>query len=355
MSNKLEKIRNSDSKNLPLATELGSTTKSTASPSLALSLRPTNSTNFLDNRIEKQPEKQPENLPAIDEKIPSVRSSEASFFNYVHQIQKFPLLTLEEEKEYGEKFQKTGDKNAAKMLIQSHLRLVVKIASKFRSYGLPVVDLVSEGNVGLIQAVKKFDPSKGFRFSTYAMWWIKSYMQEHILKSWSLVKIGTTAAQKKLFFNLRKIKKRLKTNETGNLLPSDIKTIAHDLNVSEREVVDMNARLQNSDSSLNQAIGYNSDGDDGAEMGDKIASPIINQEQIAINNQEKFRHEILLKQAIEQLNEREKDIILKRQLEENPPTLDDLSKVYNVSKERVRQIEATALEKMKKFIKANSK
>jgi RNA polymerase sigma-32 factor len=284
--------------------------------------------------------------------LPKVRSSEASFYHYLQEIQKFPLLTFEEEQKYGERFQKTGDKEAARMLIQSHLRLVVKIASKFRTYGLPIVDLVSEGNVGLIQAVKKFDPSKGFRFSTYAMWWIKAYIQEYILRSWSMVKIGTTVAQKKLFFNLRKIKKRLEFNETGNLLPEEVTRIAHDLNVSEGEVIDMNARMQHSDGSLNQIIG---DEEDGVEVGDKIASPIINQEQLAINNQEKAHQVSLLKQALLQLNEREKDIIIKRQLSEDPPTLDDLSKVYNISKERVRQIEAGALEKIKKFIRANSK
>lgn len=283
--------------------------------------------------------------------LPKVRSAEASFYHYLQEIQKFPLLTFEEEQKYGERFQKTGDKEAAKMLIQSHLRLVVKIASKFRSYGLPIVDLVSEGNVGLIQAVKKFDPSKGFRFSTYAMWWIKAYIQEYILRSWSMVKIGTTVAQKKLFFNLRKIKKRLGMSETGNLLPEDIKTIAHDLNVSEREVIDMNARMQHSDGSLNQVIGD----EDGIEVGDSLASPLMNQEQLSINNQEKSQQTALLKQAILLLNDREKDIVIKRQLSDNPPTLDDLSKVYKISKERVRQIEAGALEKIKKFIKANIK
>jgi len=283
--------------------------------------------------------------------LPSVRSAEASFYYYLQEIQKFPLLTFEEEQTYGERFQKTGDNNAAKMLIQSHLRLVVKIASQFRRYGLPIVDLVSEGNVGLIQAVQKFDPKKGFRFSTYAMWWIKAYIQEYILRSWSLVKIGTTAAQKKLFFNLNKIKKRLSANQTGNLLPEDLTRIAHDLNVSEKEVVEMNSRLQNSDGSLNQIIG---DDEDGVEVGDKIVSPIISQEQIAINQQEKSRQEILLKQAMLELNDRERNIITQRHFSECQPTLDELSKIYNVSKERVRQIEAVAIDKIKKFIKANS-
>ncbi|MCE3254565.1 MAG: polymerase factor sigma-32 [Rickettsiaceae bacterium] len=282
--------------------------------------------------------------------LPKIRSSEASFYHYLQEIQKFPLLSIEEEQKYGERFQRTGDKEAAKMLIQSHLRLVVKIASKFRTYGLPIVDLVSEGNVGLIQAVKKFDPKKGFRFSTYAMWWIKAYIQEYILRSWSMVKIGTTVAQKKLFFNLRKIKKRLEANETGNLLPEQIKIIAHDLNVSEKEVIDMNARLQHSDGSLNQIIG---DEEDGVEVGDKIASNLISQEDLVINNQEKSRQILLLEQAMDQLNNREREILTKRQMSEEQPTLDDLSKIYKISKERVRQIEAAALDKIKKFVKAS--
>ncbi len=284
--------------------------------------------------------------------LPKVRSSEASFFHYLQEIQKFPLLTFEEEQKYAEEFVKTGSKEAARMLIQSHLRLVVKIASKFRAYGLPIVDLVSEGNVGLIQAVKKFDPTKGFRFSTYAMWWIKAYIQEYILRSWSMVKIGTTAAQKKLFFNLRKIKNRISANETGNLLPEEVDRIAHDLNVSKTEVIEMNARMQHSDGSLNQIIGED---DDGVEVGDQLASPNMGQEELAIESQEKLRQAHLLKEAIALLNDREKEIVLKRNLSENPPTLDDLSKIYKISKERVRQIEAAALEKIKKYIKANSK
>ena len=280
----------------------------------------------------------------------SLRSSEASFFHYLQEIQRFPLLTFEEEQKYGEEFQKNGDKEAARMLIQSHLRLVVKIASKFRTYGLPIIDLVSEGNVGLMKAVKKFDPKKGFRFSTYAMWWIKAYIQEYILNSWSLVKIGTTAAQKKLFFNLKKIKKHINANETGNLLPTDLKKIANNLNVSEKEVLTMNFRMQNTDSSLNQIIGNE---DDGSEIGDKISSSIISQEQLAINSQEKFQQKTLLKQAILKLNNREKEIILKRKLNDKPPTLEELSKIYKISKERVRQIEAVALTKIKKFIQNN--
>ena len=275
------------------------------------------------------------------------RSSD-SFLHYIQEIQKFPVLTAEEEYEYGMRFKKTGDKEAAKMLVQSHLRLVVKMAMKFRSYGLPVTDLVSEGNVGLIHAVKKFVPEKGFRFSTYAMWWIRAYIQEHVLRSWSLVKIGTTVAQKKLFFNLRKIKKRIgKSDEsTSALAPDQIKRVAHDLNVSEKEVVEMDSRLQNSDTSLNNLI--SEEGEE--EIGNNIAANEETQEQIAIDNQEKSRRETLLRQAFSVLNEREKDILIKRQMSEVNMTLEELSKAYNISRERIRQIENNALEKIKKEI-----
>jgi len=274
------------------------------------------------------------------------RSSD-SFLNYIQEIQKFPVLTAQEEYEYGMRFKKTGDKEAAKILVQSHLRLVVKMAMKFRSYGLPVTDLVSEGNVGLIQAVKKFDPEKGFRFSTYAMWWIRAYIQEYVLRSWSLVKIGTTIAQKKLFFNLRKIKKRIgKADNSSSLEQEQIKRIATDLNVSEKEVIEMDSRLQNSDTSLNNLI--SEEGEE--EVGNKIAANEENQEQIAINNQEKTRREELLRQAFLVLNEREKDILIKRQMSEVNMTLEELSKTYNISRERIRQIENNALEKIKKEI-----
>ena len=276
-----------------------------------------------------------------------------SFLQYLHEIQKFPLLSAEEEYEYGMRFKKTGDKEAAKMLVQSHLRLVVKMATKFRNYGLPITDLVSEGNVGLIQAVKKFDPEKGFRFSTYAMWWIRAYIQEYVLRSWSLVKIGTTIAQKKLFFNLRKIKNRLGklSGDTSALGQEQISRIAHDLNVSEKEVTEMDSRLQNSDTSLNNLI--SEDGED--ELVSQIAADEESQEQIAIDNQEKTQREKLLREAFLVLNEREKDILVKRQMSEVSTTLEELSQTYNISRERIRQIEAAALEKIKKEILRLSK
>jgi len=278
------------------------------------------------------------------------KKSDDGFLQYIREIQKFPILSAKEEYEYGMRFKQSGDKEAAKMLVQSHLRLVVKMASKFKNYGLPITDLVSEGNIGLIQAVKKFDPEKGFRFSTYAMWWIRANMQEYILRSWSLVKIGTTLAQKKLFFNLHKIKKRLQKNEEPSnraLSPENISRIAHDLNVTQKEVVEMDSRLQNSDTSLNNLIG---DEENSEEVSSKIVGVQDSQEEIAIDNQEKQRREALLKEAFSVLNEREKDILIKRQMSEVATTLEELSKTYKISRERIRQLEANALVKLKKEI-----
>ncbi len=288
------------------------------------------------------------NAPALKKNSDLAKSADSGFARYLKEIQKFPLLTPEEEYEYGMRYKNHGDPEAAKILLQSHLRLVVKMAGKFKQYGLPAVDLVSEGNVGLIQAVKKFDPEKGFRFSTYAMWWIRANIQEYVLRSWSLVKIGTTVAQKKLFFNLHRIRKRIKgASISGVLDPEHITRIAKDLNVSEKDVVDMNSRLQQSDSSLNAMIGDDKDGD---EVLNSIASVQDSQEEIAIENQEKYRQELMLKQALSTLNEREKDIIIKRQMLENPLTLEELSQIYNISRERIRQIESNAIDKIRKSV-----
>ncbi len=266
---------------------------------------------------------------------------------YLQEIQKFPILTPEEEYDYAIRFVKNEDKEAAKALVQSHLRLVVKIATKFKNYGLPIADLISEGNIGLIQALKKFDPFKGFRFSTYAMWWIRANIQEYILRSWSLVKIGTTAAQKKLFFNLHKIKKRISENFSDkNLIPEYVDHIAKNLNVSKKDVIEMNSRLQNSDSSLNEMIGDDQEN----EAINNLASNDESQEILAINHQEKTRRASMLKSALATLNLREKEIIFKRQMSEEPSTLEDLSQIYHISRERVRQIEANALLKIKKEI-----
>ncbi len=276
-----------------------------------------------------------------------LKIGESGLIKYLREIQKFPILTKEEEFDYGVKFAEQGDKEAAKMLVQSHLRLVAKMAGKFRNYGLPVVDLISEGNLGLMQAVKKFEPRKGFRFSTYAMWWIRAYIQDYILRSWSLVKIGTTAAQKKLFFNLHKIKKKIKAVGDKSLSKENVNKIAEDLGVSHKEVVEMDSRLSQSDSSLNAPIGFE---DDTIEVGDTISSNDPSQEEIAISKQEKSRQEELFKKAFVALNDREKDILIKRQLSENPMTLEDLSQIYKVSRERIRQIEENAIKKIKKIV-----
>jgi len=278
------------------------------------------------------------------------KSGEHGFLKYLREIQKFPLLTAEEELKYGKRFAETGDKEAAKMLVQSHLRLVAKMAGKFKNYGLPTIELVSEGNLGLMQAVKKFDPNKGFRFATYAMWWIRAFMQDYILRSWSLVKIGTTLAQKKLFFNLRKIKKRINAVD-ATLSQDEIARIASDLNVSPKEVIDMNSRLSQADTSLNKVIG---DENDGTEMVDLMASNDENQEEIAIQNQEKSRQEMIFKKAFATLNDREKDILVKRQMSENSMTLEELSQLYGVSRERIRQIEESAINKIKKVVSRKS-
>ena len=270
------------------------------------------------------------------------------FKKYLQEIQKFPLLTPEQEYDYAIRFAEHNDSEAGKILIQSHLRLVVKIANKIKNYGLPTADLVAEGNMGLIQALKKFEPRQGFRFSTYSMWWIRAFIQDYVLRSWSLVKIGTTSAQKKLFFNLGKIKKRLgvQSNEFG-LSQEKIKHIAETLNVSSQEVVDMNSRLTQGDSSLNRKIGED---EESIESMDLLADTRPNQEQISIENQQKEQQRNLFKKAFEQLNLREQEIIFKRQLSEDSQTLEELSQHYKVSRERIRQIEESALKKLKKII-----
>ena len=278
-------------------------------------------------------------------------SKNASFLKYLSEIQKFPILTQEEEIKYANQFVNNPDsqegKEAAKILLQSHLRLVVKIANKFKNYGIPVADLVSEGNIGLIQALKKFAPDKGFRFSTYAMWWIRAFIQEYILKSWSLVKIGTTLAQKKLFFNLHKIKKRLGYNNTNSLSYNQVSEISNALGVSDKEVIEMDSRLSQSDSSLNSTIKNN---EETSEVIELVIDNSPNQEQIFAENQHIQKQKTLFQQAFATLNTREQEILCKRQILENTYTLDQLSKQYNVSGERIRQIEEIAIKKIKNHI-----
>ena len=275
-----------------------------------------------------------------------VLSNEGNLSIYLQEIKKFPILSAEEEYMLAKRFKEHNDSAAAHKLVTSHLRLVAKIAMGYKGYGLPITDLISEGNVGIMQAVKKFDPEKGFRLATYAMWWIRAQIQEYVLHSWSLVKIGTTAAQKKLFFNLRKIKNQIMSIDSGSLSPDNVREIASRLDVKEGEVVDMENRLFSSDSSLNVKIGEKND----TEWQDLIQDKNDTHDKIIENKDElKFRRSVFLK-ALEVLNDREKQIIKLRKLRDNPLKLEDLSKKYKISRERVRQIEEKALEKLQKAV-----
>ena len=276
-------------------------------------------------------------------------SPELNLARYLQKIRKYPLLSQEEEYELAVKYKQTQDKDVAYKLITSHLRLVVKVVSKYKGYGLPISEMISEGNIGLIYAINKFEPDKGFRFSTYALWWIKASVQKYILNSWSLVKLGTTAAQKKLFFNLRKIKNSLNLVDDRELSTQVLNDIANFLDVSVQEVTDMNTRLKAHDGSLNVSV---DNGDNGgcAEWQDFIYDNKPNQEdQLAYRETMSYRRK-LFKQAINVLNPREKDILYKRRISEETITLDDLSHAYNISKERVRQIELNSIRKISKAI-----
>ena len=282
------------------------------------------------------------NLPSI----PSL-GGEQSLNRYLAEIKKFPVLSAEQEYMLAKRYQEHEDSEAAAQLVTSHLRLVAKIAMGYRGYGLPVSELISEGNIGLMQGVKKFDPDRGFRLATYAMWWIKASMQEFILRSWSLVKMGTTAAQKKLFFNLRRMKKNLDAYEDTDLHPDDVKKIATDLGVSETEVVNMNRRMMmGGDASLN--VSMRSDEEGSGQWQDWLVDENpLQDETVAEAEEASVRHDLLL-EAMDSLNERERDILTERRLTENPKTLEELSQVYKVSRERVRQIEVRAFEKLQK-------
>ncbi len=274
-------------------------------------------------------------------------SPEAGLNRYLQQIRKFPLLEPEEEYMLAKRWVENEDTQAAHRMVTSHLRLVAKIAMGYRGYGLPVGELISEGNVGMMQAVKRFDPERGFRLATYAMWWIRASIQEYILRSWSLVKMGTTAAQKKLFFNLRKLKGQLQAIEDGDLHPDTVTTIATRLQVSEKEVVDMNRRLAAPDHSLNAPLRI--DGDE--EWVDWLTDESEDQETILGNSEELDQRRAMLSGAMKTLNERERHILTERRLKDNPLTLEDLSQEYGVSRERVRQIEVRAFEKLQKAMK----
>ncbi len=274
-------------------------------------------------------------------------SGEQSLNRYLSEIKKYPVLTAEQEYMLAKRYAEHEDPEAASQLVSSHLRLVAKIAMGYRGYGLPVSDLISEGNVGLMQGVKKFEPDRGFRLATYAMWWIKASIQEYILRSWSLVKMGTTAAQKKLFFNLRRMKKQLEAYDDTDLSPDDVTKIATDLGVPEQEVVNMNRRMMmGGDGSLNTPMRNGEEGS--GEWQDWLTDDRPLQDETVADAQEsEVRHEMLV-EAMDSLNEREQHILTERRLTEKPQTLEELSQVYDVSRERIRQIEVRAFEKLQK-------
>jgi RNA polymerase sigma-32 factor len=277
--------------------------------------------------------------------VPAV--SEGNLSRYLQEIRKFPMLAPEEEFMLAKRWKEHQDPEAAHKLVTSHLRLVAKIAMGYRGYGLPLSELISEGNVGMMQAVKRFDPDRGFRLATYAMWWIRASIQEYILHSWSLVKMGTTAAQKKLFFNLRKLKGQLQAFDEGDLSPEHVEKIAKDLGVTEADVVSMNRRLAAPDHSLNSPLRAESEG----EWQDWLVDETPTQEAKLGDRQELGIRRDLLVNAMKILNERERDILAERRLREEPTTLEDLSQKYGISRERVRQIEVRAFEKLQKAIK----
>lgn len=276
--------------------------------------------------------------------LPTV-ASEGGLSRYLEEIRRFPMLTHDEEYMLARRWREHDDAEAAHKLVTSHLRLVAKIAMGYRGYGLPVGDLISEGNVGMMQAVKGFDPERGFRLATYAMWWIRASIQEYILRSWSLVKIGTTAAQKKLFFNLRKIKGQLQAIDDGDLPDGTVDEIAHRLDVSADEVVAMNRRMAGGDRSLNAPL--RADGESGAEWIDWLASEEDDQEEAFAAAEEESRRRDMLAAAMTGLNDREKAIFAARRLRDEPRTLEELSRAWGVSRERVRQIEVRAFEKVR--------
>jgi RNA polymerase sigma-32 factor len=277
-------------------------------------------------------------------------SPEGNLSRYLQAIRRFPMLAPEEEFMLAKAWREHGDVEAAHRLVTSHLRLVAKIASGYRGYGLPVAELISEGNIGLMQAVKKFEPDKGFRLATYAMWWIRAAIQEYILHSWSLVKIGTTAAQKKLFFNLRRLKGKIQALEEGDMSPENVARIATALDVTADEVVQMNRRLAAPDHSLNAPL--RADGD--MEWQDWLVDDADSAETLLVERDELSKRRALLTSAMSDLNERERSIITRRRLTEEPVTLEDLSQEYGISRERVRQIEVRAFEKLQKSIKSQA-
>jgi RNA polymerase sigma-32 factor len=277
-----------------------------------------------------------------------VISSESGLSRYLAEIRRFPMLEPQEEYMLARSWREHGDRDAAHRLVTSHLRLVAKIAMGYRGYGLPIGEVISEGNVGLMQAVKRFEPEKGFRLATYAMWWIRASIQEYILRSWSLVKMGTTANQKKLFFNLRKAKSQISALEEGDLRPDQVATIAHRLGVTEQDVVDMNRRMSG-DASLNAPL--RTEGEGGGEWQDWLVDESASQENILLEQEESDNRMAALRSALSVLNDRERRIFSARRLQDEPVTLEELSEEFNISRERVRQIEVRAFEKVQAAVK----
>ena len=279
----------------------------------------------------------------------SVMSPDGGLSRYLSEIRRFPMLSKDQEFMLAKRWQEHEDPEAARQLVTSHLRLVAKIAMGYRGYGLPIGEVISEGNVGLMQAVKKFDPDRGFRLATYAMWWIRASIQEYILRSWSLVKMGTTAAQKKLFFNLRKAKSEISALEEGDLHPDQVRLIATKLGVLDEEVISMNRRLAGPDASLNAPLRSDSE----SEWQDWLADDAqVSQETIVADNEERTIRMALLEEAMTELTDRERHILTERRLKDDPSTLEELAAQYGVSRERVRQIEVRAFEKLQKAMRA---
>ncbi len=294
--------------------------------------------------LEKERVKSMSNIP-----LPTV-SPEGGLSRYLQEIRKFPMLEADEEYMLAKAWKERADADAAHKMVTSHLRLVAKIAMGYRGYGLPVGELIAEGNVGMMQAVKRFEPEKGFRLSTYAMWWIRAAIQEYILRTWSLVKMGTTAAQKKLFFNLRKIKGQIEAIDEGDMRPDQVAEISTKLGVSEEEVINMNRRLTAPDHSLNSPMRADTEG----EWMDWLEDESPDQETVYAENEELQRRKAMLASAMDCLNEREKHILTERRLRDDPLTLEDLSQEYGISRERVRQIEVRAFEKLQKAVKSRA-
>ena len=292
------------------------------------------------------------NTKTINANLPGI--SEGSLSSYLERIKKYPMLEAEEEYMLAKSWKERGNLKAAHKLVTSHLRLVAKIAMGYRGYGLPVSELVSEGNIGLMQAVRKFDPDRGFRLATYAIWWVKAAMQEYIIRSWSLVKMGTTTAQKKLFFNLKKLRNQISPLIQGDLKTEHVDEIAKRLDVKKEEVISMNRRMQGGDKSLNTPIN-NVEGEESEDWQDWLVDKNLDQELLLSQKQEMEKRKKLMNSSISILNEREKEILKARRLSEDKVTLDDLSKKYKISRERIRQIESSAFEKLQKAMLNSSK